>query len=1522
MKLTLLSIALLSLLVLSCGAALAQVATGTPPFGSFGGGPDTINLANLDAHLTIPVLQKAGRGTPVTYDITYDSAIWQPVNGNWLPTNAGAFGWSFDAVGYLTPVIISEGYCYTYYIGYGYIQTGAYASYGYIYSDQLGTSHVLSGMFSDAAGTCGSGYSFTGGGPAGDGSGYVLNGDSSGDASVTARNGRLVYWGNSGGTLGVPYATDNNGNQITINSSGQIFDTLSSSTPVLAVSGAAPSPTTFTYTPPSGTNVSYTMKYTSYTIKTNFGCSGIAEYGPTAQNLVSEIDLPDGSKYTFTYEDTLGYSGDKTGRLASVTLPTGGSISYTYSGGSSGHITCADGSAATLTRTTPDGTWTYAHSESGTAWTTSITDPQSNQTTMNFQGIYATESQDYQGSSTLLKTSYSCYNGAATPCNSTGISLPITQQTTTVQWPGSSNLESKTVTSYNSYDLVTEEDEYGYGTGAPGSLVRKTLTSYASLGNGIIDRPYQVTVEDGSSNIKSQTTYTYDQGSVTTTSGTPQHISISGSRGNPTTIAYLVSGSTTLTKTFAYFDTGNVQTATDFNGAQTTYSYGSGSCGNSFPTSVSEPLSLSQSMTWNCTGGVETSVTDENGKTASTSYTDAYFWRPNSATDQLSNTTNIAYSGQTSVESTLNFGSSTQDVLSTIDGLGRSELSQTKQAPGAGTYDSIESYYDSLGRPYKTTLPYAANAGATCSGTCPGATTTYDALGRPASVIDGGGGTTGYSYPGNDTYQTNSPAPSGENTKRKQLEYDALGRLTSVCEVTGTTGSGTCAQTSSATGYWTKYTYDVLGDLTGVTQNAQSSSTQSRSFSYDDLGRMTSETNPETGTTTYTFDTDSTCGTSKGDVVKKVDAVGNVTCYSYDALHRVTGTTYSGTYGSVTPSRYFVYDSATVNSVAMTNAKSRLAEAYTCFSPCSTKLTDEGFSYTARGEISDVYESTPHSGGYYHVSDTYWANGAVEQVSGLSGLPTITYGVDGEGRTYSASASSGQNPLASTTYNVASVPLTVNLGSSDNDSFAYDSNTNRMTQYKFTVNSQSLIGNLTWNANGSLASLLITDPFNSADTQSCAYTHDDLRRIASANCGSVWSQTFSYDAFGNIGKSGTSSFQPTYSYLTNQMTQIGSSYPTYDANGNVTNDFLNTYSWDANGRPVTIDGVGITYDASGRMVEQNRSGSYTEIVYTPAGAKLALMTGSTIQKAFMPLTGGSVAVYNSSGLAYYRHSDWIGSSRFASTPSRTVYSDGAYAPFGEGYAQAGTLDLSFTGMNQDTHANVYDFPAREYGIQGRWPSPDPAGMSSMHWEDPQTLNRYAYVRNNPLSATDPTGMDGTVNTCTVWIIEMVCPFPGFSYEPDMAIGGTVLGAPGGGDPSFSVGADVSIGGNDFISGNNEFDALNAPANQAFSNVFQYQGTFNVTPTGWSWSAPYTTSGGGGGNLSGPPSYATFSFNVPSYDASKPSLAGPSITANTPLSTAGYAKSVAACVKQAEAEVKASNGAISFTDAFNACMTGS
>jgi RHS repeat-associated protein len=112
--------------------------------------------------------------------------------------------------------------------------------------------------------------------------------------------------------------------------------------------------------------------------------------------------------------------------------------------------------------------------------------------------------------------------------------------------------------------------------------------------------------------------------------------------------------------------------------------------------------------------------------------------------------------------------------------------------------------------------------------------------------------------------------------------------------------------------------------------------------------------------------------------------------------------------------------------------------------------------------------------------------------------------------------------------------------------------------------------------------------------------------------------------------------------------------------------------------------------------------------------------------------------------SYYRHSDWLGTSRLATTPSSPptnhLYYDGAYAPFGESYAETGTTDRDFTGQNQDTVSGLYDFLYREYNpAHGRWMSPDPIGLAAADPLRPQTWNRYAYVENNPLLYIDPDG---------------------------------------------------------------------------------------------------------------------------------------------------------------------------------------
>ena len=99
--------------------ASAQVATGFPPYGSFGGGPfDTVNNANLNVHFAIPIINKAGRGLPFDYAVSYDSSIWSPVSSTgahtWTPVGQrlhSTWGWGGTSevlTGYVTYWVTQE----------------------------------------------------------------------------------------------------------------------------------------------------------------------------------------------------------------------------------------------------------------------------------------------------------------------------------------------------------------------------------------------------------------------------------------------------------------------------------------------------------------------------------------------------------------------------------------------------------------------------------------------------------------------------------------------------------------------------------------------------------------------------------------------------------------------------------------------------------------------------------------------------------------------------------------------------------------------------------------------------------------------------------------------------------------------------------------------------------------------------------------------------------------------------------------------------------------------------------------------------------------------------------------------------------------------------------------------------------------------------------------------------------------------------------------------------------------------
>jgi RHS repeat-associated protein len=72
-----------------------------------------------------------------------------------------------------------------------------------------------------------------------------------------------------------------------------------------------------------------------------------------------------------------------------------------------------------------------------------------------------------------------------------------------------------------------------------------------------------------------------------------------------------------------------------------------------------------------------------------------------------------------------------------------------------------------------------------------------------------------------------------------------------------------------------------------------------------------------------------------------------------------------------------------------------------------------------------------------------------------------------------------------------------------------------------------------------------------------------------------------------------------------------------------------------------------------------------------------------------------------------------------------------------------------TGKERDSESGLDNFGYRYYAsTMGRWMSPDPTGLAYADLTNPQSLNLYSYVLNNPLKFTDPNGLycaweDGT-----------------------------------------------------------------------------------------------------------------------------------------------------------------------------------
>ena len=269
------------------------------------------------------------------------------------------------------------------------------------------------------------------------------------------------------------------------------------------------------------------------------------------------------------------------------------------------------------------------------------------------------------------------------------------------------------------------------------------------------------------------------------------------------------------------------------------------------------------------------------------------------------------------------------------------------------------------------------------------------------------------------------------------------------------------------------------------------------------------------------------------------------------------------------------------------------------------------------------------------------------------------------------------------------------------------------------------------------------------------YSYDSLYRLSTAlTTGSTnypqWGLSWGYDRYGNrlnqtltagSGYSGSVTVDAT----TNRIVQTTGTTYAYDANGNMTSDNLNTIVYDAENHSVSSSGsLGsgtYTYDGNGLRVKKV-SGS-TTTVYIFSGSKVIAeydngAAPSAPSREYVYGGSALLAKIDSTGTKYY-HQDHLSNRLVTSSTGATVAQMGHY-PYGESWYNASNDKLVFTSYERDAESGKDYAIARNYVSRlGRFASPDKLSGSVAN---PQSLNRYSYVLNNPGNLVDPSGQCG------------------------------------------------------------------------------------------------------------------------------------------------------------------------------------
>ena len=331
-------------------------------------------------------------------------------------------------------------------------------------------------------------------------------------------------------------------------------------------------------------------------------------------------------------------------------------------------------------------------------------------------------------------------------------------------------------------------------------------------------------------------------------------------------------------------------------------------------------------------------------------------------------------------------------------------------------------------------------------------------------------------------------------------------------------------------------------------------------------------------------------------------------------------------------------------------------------------------------------------------------------------------------------------------------------------SYAYDA-LDRMTEVR--ANGSALIASFSYDA---LSRRTARTYGNGTIT---SYGYDGSSRLATlsidlAGSGDDATFTYAYDQAGSLTSAGSSNdaydFNGFYDLERVHRTDgydaylsAGATEFVYDDNGNLISDGTWSFSYDTFNRltKAVIKGgpqANYAYDAVGRLFSRHPKSTKETVRYLYAGDQLIgeYANGDILIRRYVPgpVLDEVVAIEEGAGAANrsYVYHDRLGSTVAVADAAGTATAKYSYGPFGEPGATDG-MPLRYNGKPLDPDTGLYYSRARWYSpYLGRFMSRDPIGIDD-------GLNTYAYVGNDPLNYTDPSGECGIAGALGGGLIE-------------------------------------------------------------------------------------------------------------------------------------------------------------------------